>query len=124
MEASGNLGGWVQFAERPTDAELAYLYETCVFTAMVSFYEGWGLPIGEGLHFGKTGVVARNSSMPEVGGDMVEYCDAHSLNSIHAAVRKLIADPTHRAALEAKITATDLRSWDDVTLDFVNKLSA
>ena len=123
MHATGNLGGWVQFADRPTDTELAWLYETCVFTAMVSFYEGWGLPIGEGLAFGKTGIVADNSSMPEVGGDMVEYCDAHSLDSIHAAARRLIADPDHRRALEARIAAATLRSWDDVTGDFVDLLS-
>jgi glycosyltransferase involved in cell wall biosynthesis len=123
MKATGNLGGWVQFADRPTDTELAFLYETCVFTAMVSFYEGWGLPIGESLSFGKTAVVARNSSMPEVGGDMVEYCDAQSLDSIHAACRKLIAEPDHRAALEAKIAATELRTWDHVTGDFVDFLS-
>ena len=123
MQATGNLGGWVQFADRPTDTELAFLYETCVFTAMVSFYEGWGLPIGESLSFGKTAVVAENSSMPEVGGDMVEYCDAHSLDSIHAACRKLIAKPEHRAALEARIAATKLRTWDDVTSDFVDLLS-
>ena len=121
---TGNLGGYIQFADRPTDTELAYLYETCVFTAMVSFYEGWGLPIGESLAFGKTGVVANNSSMPEVGGDMVEYCDAQSLESIYAACRKLVVDTDHRAGLEAKIAATKLRKWEDVTRDFVAKLSA
>ncbi|MCX7561849.1 glycosyltransferase family 1 protein [Sulfitobacter sp. F26204] len=123
MQATGNLGGWVQFADRPNDTELGYLYETCVFTAMVSFYEGWGLPIGESLSFGKTAVVADNSSMPEVGGDMVEYCDAHSLDSIHAACRKLITEPDHRAMLEARIAAAKLRTWDDVTGDFVDLLS-
>ena len=123
MRGTENLGGWVQFSYRPTDSELAFLYENCLFTAMVSFYEGWGLPIGEGLSFGKTGVVADNSSLPEVGGDMVEYCDAHSLVSIHAACRKLIADPERRKALEAKISATKLRTWDDVTADFVGLIS-
>ncbi len=123
MQATGNLGGWVQFAERPTDTELAYLYENCLFTAMVSFYEGWGLPIGEGLSFGKTAVVANNSSMPEVGGDMVEYCDAQSLDSIHAACRKLIAEPAHRQALETRIAETKLRNWDDVARDFVDAFS-
>ncbi|MEM6305731.1 MAG: glycosyltransferase family 1 protein [Pseudomonadota bacterium] len=120
---SGNLGGYIQFADRPSDTELAFLYESCLFTAMVSFYEGWGLPIGESLAFGKTAVVADNSSMPEVGGDMVEYCDAHSLDSIYTAARKLIADPARRTALEARIKATKLRSWDDVTADFVAQLS-
>ncbi len=122
IQATGNLDGWIQFANHPTDAELAYLYETCVFTATVSLYEGWGLPIGESLSFGKTAVVANNSSMPEVGGDMVEYCDAHSIDSIYAACRKLIAEPDHRAALEAKIAGTRLRTWDDVTSDFVDLL--
>jgi glycosyltransferase involved in cell wall biosynthesis len=122
IKATGNLGGWIQFANNPTDTELAYLYETCVFTAMVSLYEGWGLPIGESLFFGKTAVVANNSSMPEVGGDMVEYCDAHSIDSIYAACRKLITEPKHRATLEARIAGTKLRTWDDVTSDFVEFL--
>lgn len=122
MQATGNLGGWVQFAARPSDAELAYLYENCLFTATVSLYEGWGLPIGESLAFGKTAVVADNSSMPEVGGDMVEYCDAQSISSIHAACRRLIADPDHRRALEQRIRDTRLRSWDDVVADFVELL--
>ena len=119
MEATGNLGGWVQFAKRPSDAELGFLYENCLFTATVSFYEGWGLPIGESLSFGKTAVVADNSSMPEVGGDLVEYCDAHSINSIYAACRRLIEDPTRREALEAKIAQTRLRTWDDVASDMI-----
>ena len=122
MQATDNLGGRVQFADRPSDAELAWLYETCLFTAMVSLYEGWGLPIGESLAFGKTAVVADNSSMPEVGGDMVEYCDATSIDSIAGAVRKLIAEPDHRRALEARIRETQLRTWDDVAADFVAAL--
>ncbi|KIN70127.1 Glycosyl transferase, group 1 [Sulfitobacter noctilucae] len=122
MQATGNLGGWVQFADRPSDAELAYLYETCLFTAMVSLYEGWGLPIGESLAFGKTGVVADNSSMPEVGGDMVEYCDATSIDSIAGAVRKLVAEPDYREGLEARIAGARLRTWDDVAADFVAAL--
>ncbi|WP_120505316.1 glycosyltransferase family 4 protein [Sulfitobacter mediterraneus] len=123
MRASGNLRGWVQFVDRPNDEELAYLYRNCLFTATVSMYEGWGLPIGESLGFGKTAVVADNSSMPEVGGNLVEYCNAGSISSIAAACRKLIADPAHRKALEAKIVATDLRGWDDVAADYIEALT-
>ena len=123
MRASGNLRGWVQFVEGPTDEELAYLYRHCLFTATVSLYEGWGLPIGESLGFGKTAVVADNSAMPEVGGDLVEYCDATSITSIAGACRKLIAEPARREALEAKIAATDLRGWDDVAADYIGALT-
>lgn len=124
MRATGNLRGWVQFVEGPSDAELSYLYRHCLFTATVSLYEGWGLPIGESLGFGKTAVVADNSAMPEVGGDLVEYCDAKSITSIAAACRKLIADPAHRAALEARIATTPLRGWDDVADDYIAALTA
>ena len=119
MNSTDQLGGWVQFVKRPSDSELQFLYKNCLFTAMVSFYEGWGLPIGEGLSFGKTAVVGDNSSLPEVGLDLVEYCDAQSINSIYAACRRLIEDPTHREALEAKIAQTTLRTWDDVANDVV-----
>ena len=55
--------------------------------------------------------------MPEVGGDMVAYCDAHSISSIYDACYKLIADPNYRRELEQKISATSLRTWDDVAQD-------
>ncbi|MBM1817427.1 glycosyltransferase family 4 protein [Pseudosulfitobacter pseudonitzschiae] len=119
MKATGNLGGWVQFSKRPSDTELGFLYESCLFTATVSVYEGWGLPIGESLSFGKTAVVADNSSMPEVGGDLVEYCDAHSISSIYDACHKLIANPDHRRALEKRISQASLRTWDDVTTELL-----
>jgi len=50
---------------------------------------------------------------------MVEYCDPHSLDSIEAACLKLIDDPGHRQALEARIRSAQLRSWDDVTHDML-----
>ncbi len=89
---------------------------------MASKYEGWGLPVGEALAYGKTAVVANNSALPEVGGQLVEYCDAESVDSIAAIERVL--DPGHRMALERKIAAADLRSWNDVAQDMLAALRA
>lgn len=122
MQATGNLGGWVEIFTDASDRELDFLYRNCLFTAMVSFYEGWGLPIGESLSYGKTGVVSERSSMPEVGGGLVEYCDPYDMNSIEEACLKLIAAPALREALEARIAATTLRSWADVSRDFLKQL--
>lgn len=119
MKATGNLGGWIQFVEGASDDILAYLYRNCLFTITASFYEGWGLPIGESLAYGKTAVVSNTSSMPEVGEDMVEYCDPHSLDSIEAACLKLIDNPVHRRDMEARITSDRLRSWEDVARDML-----
>jgi len=124
MQATGQLGGWAEIVPGPSDDVLAFLYRNCLFTITASFYEGWGLPIGESLAYGKTAVVSETSSMPEVGGDMVEYCDPHSLDSIAAACLRLIDDPDHRAALQERIAAAHLRSWDDVAHDMLEAVRA
>ena len=49
LERTGGFGGWVIWLDAPEDHELDHLYRHCLFTATVSLYEGWGLPIGEGL---------------------------------------------------------------------------
>lgn len=116
LERTGGLGGWVIWLDAPTDAELDHLYRHCVFTATVSLYEGWGLPIGEGLSYGKTGVVSQTASMPEVGGDMVVYCDPASMQSLETAVLRCL-DMSERQALESRIADTPLRRWDDVGRD-------
>lgn len=122
LERTGGFGGWVIWLDAPEDHELDHLYRHCLFTATVSLYEGWGLPIGEGLSYGKTGVVSQTSSMPEVGRDLVEYCDPAFMPSIEEAVVRLL-DQEHRAALEAKIADTTLRSWEDVGGDVLTALS-
>ncbi|WP_163847959.1 glycosyltransferase family 4 protein [Pseudooceanicola aestuarii] len=121
FDATGGWGGWVQIVEQPGDDDLEYLYRHCVFTTMPSLYEGWGLPVGEGLAYGKTGLVSAVTSLPEVGGELVEYCDPASISSISKGVRRL-CDPAHRQALEDRIAATDLRDWAAVGADVAGAL--
>lgn len=116
LARTGGLDGWVIWLDTPNDAELEHLYRNCLFTATVSLYEGWGLPIGEALSYGKTGVVSQTSSMPEVGGDMVIYCDPASIQSMETALLTCL-DPKVRKRLEIQITQNTLRTWDDVGHD-------
>jgi glycosyltransferase involved in cell wall biosynthesis len=51
LSYTGNVGGSVHIIDKPSDAELALLYENCLSTVFPSFFEGWGLPIGESLWF-------------------------------------------------------------------------
>jgi glycosyltransferase involved in cell wall biosynthesis len=123
MLGTQQLGGWVEIIEGPSDRELEYLYKNCEFVAMPSLYEGWGLPVGEALSYGKTAVVSSVSSLPEVGLDLVEYCDPTSIDSIAEACLRLIANTDRRLALEEKIRKAALRSWDDVARDLVSAIS-
>jgi glycosyltransferase involved in cell wall biosynthesis len=119
MQATGNVYGYVSIVDGPSDKELNLLYRHCEFALMPSLYEGWGLPVGEALSCGKTAVVGNGSSLPEVGQDLVEYCDATSIASIAEAVLTLHQNPGRRRDLEARIAAARLRSWKDVAEDMM-----
>ena len=112
--ATGGWGGWVLIIERPSDNELDFLYRRCSFTIAASLYEGWGLPIGESLSYGKTSVVSNVTAMPEVGRDLVEYCDPYSITSVAASVKRLVEEPGRRKQLEDRISRAKLRQWSDV----------
>jgi glycosyltransferase involved in cell wall biosynthesis len=122
-DKTGGFGGWVQIIEEPSDSDLTYLYENCEFTITASLYEGWGLPIGESLSYGKTAVVSETSAMPEVGQDMVVYCNPESIPSIANAARKLLPKPGHRKMLENRIQQAQLRQWSDVAADVATALT-
>ena len=52
-----------------SDAELGWLYKHCVLNLYPSLYEGFGLPILEGISFGACTLCSNSTSMPEVLGD-------------------------------------------------------
>ncbi|KGM33820.1 hypothetical protein P409_13695 [Inquilinus limosus MP06] len=124
LQGTGHLGGYIRIVDRPDDFELAYLYKRCLFSVCVSYYEGWGLPIGESLWFGRPVVASNVSSMPEVGGSLVEYADPYDPRSILDACLKLITDDAHREAMAGRIRREDLRRWSDVAEGIWQALSA
>ena len=124
LQRSGRADGFIRIVERPTDGELAYLYRNCLFSACVSYYEGWGLPIGESLWFGKPVLASNASSMPEVGGDLVDYANPNSFEEIREQARKLILDVPHRLARAEGIRNAKLRRWDEVADDLWAILTA
>ncbi len=124
LQGTGSLNGYIRIVDRPDDFELAYLYKRCLFSVCVSYYEGWGLPIGESLWFGRPVVASNVSSMPEVGGPLVEYADPYDPRSILDACLKLITDDDHREAMARRIRREDLRRWSDVAEGIWQALTA
>ena len=97
-----------------SDNELAWLYKNCKFTVFPSFYEGWGLPIAEALSYGKCCISSNTSSMPEVGGELVEYVSPYDVAGMMAAIQHLNEDDAYRRRLESKIKSQyKPRSWSD-----------
>jgi glycosyltransferase involved in cell wall biosynthesis len=123
LRATGNLHGYIRICERPTDHELAYLYRHCLFSVFPSLYEGWGLPIGESLWFGRFVVASNTSSMPEVGGDMIDYVDPASFRSVFDGIKRPIVDRTYLEARTAQVERHRLRTWGMVADDLWNVIT-
>lgn len=75
-----------------SDEQLAFLYQHCLFTIYPSFAEGWGLPVGESLAYGKPCIASGVTAIPEVGGDLCRYIDPFDLEDGTAVVNQVLSD--------------------------------
>jgi glycosyltransferase involved in cell wall biosynthesis len=82
-----------------SDEQLNALYRLCTVFAYPSLYEGFGLPLAEAMRCGAACLTSDVSSLPEVGGDAVVYCDPREVGSIAAGLERLLADDDERRRL-------------------------
>lgn len=123
LQDTPGLSDVVKIVATPSDRDLAFLYQNCLFTAYPSFYEGWGLPLGEAAWFGKFCVASCTTSMPEVLGDLADYVDPCDPADMVAKLKRAIVDPEHVKRKEAAIRHAPLRSWQDVADDLYFQLN-
>jgi len=114
LEASGYLNGKVILLRSLSDAELQQAYRSCLFTVFPSLCEGWGLPIAESLAHGKFCVASNHTSIPEAGGNLVDYFDPVDEDDALAKIERPLIDPGYLAAREAQLRAEYRpRTWTD-----------
>jgi len=125
LQSTSWLGHRIRHVQDLSDPELNAVYAGCLFTVFTSFAEGWGLPIGESLSLGRPCVASRVTSIPEVGGDLVDYVDPTDLEDGVAVLRRMIVDDDYRAARCTSIAQRFVeRSWTDVGRDFVSTVQS
>lgn len=98
---SSGLETNIRFTGFVDDSVLATLYANCLFLAMPSLYEGFGLPIVEAHSFGKPVLTSNTSSMPEVAGDNAVLVDPNDPAAIAAAFGRLSMDAEFRSRIAA-----------------------
>jgi glycosyltransferase involved in cell wall biosynthesis len=78
-----------------------------------SLGEGFGLPVLEAMSTGAAVLTTRRLSIPEVGGDAVDYAEP-DVRSLATRMRALLDDPDRRARLAAAGLARSARfTWSE-----------
>lgn len=75
-----------------SDDELAKVYNLASCFVFPSFYEGFGLPVLEAMACGAPVVCSNTTSLPEVGGDAVIYCNPHDIYDIKEKMKMVLND--------------------------------
>ena len=98
-----------------TQEELVDLYNLADLFVFPSLYEGFGLPILEALKCGTPVICSNNSSMPEVGKDLVNYFDAYNSDEIREKIEENI---NSKSDLDYKkiVKLTNKFNWNDVAV--------
>jgi glycosyltransferase involved in cell wall biosynthesis len=123
LAASDYLGGKIKLVPGLPDAELRRAYRGCLFTVYPSLCEGWGLPVAESLAQGKFCVASNATSIPEVGGDLIDYFDPSNDDDAFAKIERALLDPAYRAARAARLQAEYRpRSWSDCVQALIGEL--
>jgi len=96
MQEHVHLIGFVE------DADLPALYSAATCVAFPSLYEGFGLPILEGMACGTPVLTSQVSSLPEVAGDAAIMVDPYNVDEIIDGLQRLISDTSLRSDLIQK----------------------
>jgi glycosyltransferase involved in cell wall biosynthesis len=89
----------VRYLGYVTRTDVVALYHLATALIYPSLFEGFGIPILEAMTAGCPVIAARNTSIPEVGGDAVLYIDRDDPQAVAECMERVLADPALRARL-------------------------
>ncbi len=93
------------------------LLRNCAVLVYPSLYEGFGLPILEGMAAGAPVITSNSSSMPEVAGDGAILVDPSSVEDIASAIQELLSDQEKRSQLVgAGLRNSQRFTWEQTAL--------
>lgn len=103
----------VHFLGRVSDEELVQYYSNALIFIYPSFYEGFGFPPLEAMACGTPVICSNITSLPEVGGDAVVYCDPYNIQDIKEKIELVLNDASLQEELKVKgLERAQSFSWD------------
>ncbi|HEX2525574.1 MAG TPA: glycosyltransferase family 1 protein, partial [Geminicoccus sp.] len=84
-----------------TDENLIWLYRNCHANLYPSLFEGFGLPVLEGMQFGAPTISSNSSSLPEVAGEAALLLDPMAVDDWASAMLMIARDRVRRDRMSA-----------------------
>ena len=96
------LASLVRMTGYVSDEELVWLYRHCYANLYPSLFEGFGLPLLEGMQFGAASIASNSSSLPEVAGNGAVLLHPHEESAWVTAMLELSSDASMRESLRER----------------------
>ncbi len=117
----------VVFCDYVEEDDLPLLYSLAEVFVYPSFYEGFGLPVLEAMSCGIPVISSNVSSLPEITGDAALLIDPNSIDSIKAALAKILDDKQFAKTLSGRaLERSRFFSWENTvekTIEIYRKLA-
>jgi glycosyltransferase involved in cell wall biosynthesis len=113
VERGAGLDAAVRFTGYVADADLPMLYRGARLVAYPSIYEGFGMPVLEGMAAGVPVLTSSASSLPEVAGGAAMLVDPFDVDAIGRGLVEALRNDAWRArAVTAGRNRAAELSWD------------
>lgn len=100
---------------------LKYLYSNVAILAYPSAYEGFGLPIIEAMSCGCPVVCSSGGSIPEVGGNGLEYFDSQNIDHFQKIIENILdSEKIQQQLIDYGYARSKLFSWKTCALKTIN----
>jgi len=93
------------------DRTLSSLYRNAYLGVVPSLYEGYGLPVAESLQNGCVTLSSNGGSLPEVGGDYVDYFDPRNEEKLVRLITEYLSNEEKYLTQKKKISTYLPPTW-------------
>lgn len=108
----------IKFITGVPEEDLIAIYNMADVFVFPSFYEGFGIPVLEGMACGVPVVTSNVSSMPEVGGDAAIYFNPYDENDMAEKIGMVLDDAQLREEMISKgLEKVKEYSWEKCAIE-------
>lgn len=109
----GYLRHHIHFKGHQSQDDLVRLLGAATALTYVPYFEGFGIPLVEAMRAGTPVLSGNQTSLPEVGGDAVLYCNPFDVSDISEKMKELAHSELLQETLRRKgLERSKLFSWD------------